>query len=324
MKTAAHAPWWSAVVLSGAFLVHAADPQPGIALDNVVIVLDASGSMDSRMPRSTVIKMDAAKEALKQVVRQLPPTIQVGLLVFSGQGLTNVWVYPLGPRDDALLLEAIDRPQPAGGTPLGASIKQAADRLLEERQRQFGYGTFRLLVVTDGEAQDRNLVDRYTPEIIARGITVDVIGVAMSQQHTLATRVHSYRPANDPESLQRALSEVFGEIAAARDDSTQAEGFAILAPIPAEVASAALQALATSGNQPIGEAPARTDERAAPGPPSRGPTAALPGPATSEPSGSNVGLPLVWGVLGTLLCLGSIALVFFVVILRAFNKRRSR
>jgi uncharacterized protein YegL len=256
MKTAAHAPWWSAVALSGAFLANAADPQPGIALDNVVIVLDASGSMDSRMPQSTVIKMDAAKEALKQVVRQLPTTIQVGLLVFSGQNPTNVWVYPLGPRDDALLLEAIDRPQPAGGTPLGTSIKQAADRLLEERQRQFGYGTFRLLVVTDGEAQDRNLVDRYTPEIIARGITVDVIGVAMKQQHTLATRVHSYRPANDPESLQRALSEVFGEIGAARDDSTQAETFAVLASIPAEVASAALQALATSGNHPIGEAPA--------------------------------------------------------------------
>lgn len=319
MKTTSPLAWWSVLPVVGTLLAQVADPQPRIALDNVVIVLDASGSMDGRMPRSAVVKMDAAKEALKQVVLQLPPELQVGLLVFSGKGMTSGWVYPLGPRDDARLLEAIDRPQPAGGTPLGASIKKAADRLLEERQRQLGYGTFRLLLVTDGEAEDQKLVERYTPEIIARGITVDVIGVAMNRRHTLATQVHSYRPANDPESLQRALAEVFGEISVAQDDSAQTEAFAALAPIPAEVATAALQALAASGNHPIGEAIAQVAD------PDHEASRSTPVPAASRSTGPlNVEVPLVWGLLGTLLCLGSVGLAFLVVMIRLFNKRRSR
>jgi len=92
------------------------------------------------------------------------------LLVFSAKGVETDWLYPLGPRDDAKLMQAIDRPQPGGGTPLGAYLKKGTDRLLEERAKQFGYGTFRLLVVTDGEAGDKELVERYTPEVIARGI----------------------------------------------------------------------------------------------------------------------------------------------------------
>jgi hypothetical protein len=152
-------------------------------------------------------------------------------------------------------MQAIDRPMPGRGTPLGAYIKKGADRLLEARAKQFGYGTFRLLVVTDGEAEDQNLVDRYTPEVIARGITVDVIGVAMNERHTLATRVHSYRSANDPDSLKRAVAEVFGEIGGRGNDTVTAETFAEIQPIPAEAAQAMIQALSSSGNHPIGERP---------------------------------------------------------------------
>ena len=77
-------------------------------------------------------------------------------------------------------------------------MKQGADALLDARKKQFGYGTYRLLVVTDGETDDAGLVDGYTPDIISRGITIDAIGVEMQSQHTLATMVHSYRSADDP------------------------------------------------------------------------------------------------------------------------------
>jgi hypothetical protein len=246
--------------------------------DNVVIVLDASGSMNETLAGTKTTKMAAAKSALKAVLRQVPASTRIGLLVFSAKNLTDDWVYPLGPRRDEELLRAVERPLPRGDTPLGRYLKMGADRLLEERARQFGYGTYRLLVVTDGEAQDRELVDRYTPEIVARGITVDVIGVGMSRDHTLATKVHSYRRANDPAALNRAVAEVLAEVARPRTDTAQADVFELLAPIPAEVAAAALQALSISGNQPIGQRPPTSASSPAP--------AIAPAPAPAPPRAS--------------------------------------
>jgi hypothetical protein len=242
------------------------------------------------MPASAMDKMTAAKRALKEVLRLVPQSTRLGLLVFSAEGLTNDWVHPLGPRNDAELMKAIDSLRPFAGTPLGQYIKQGADRLLEERTKQFGYGTFRLLVVTDGEAQDQALVDRYTPDVIARGITMDVIGVAMKQNHTLARRVHSYRAANDPAALKRALTEVFAEVGGSGTDVAGAEAFATLEPIPQELAGAAIQALASSGNHPIGQRPKAASPAVEPKPESK-PAAPAPQVAIPSPAPAPVPLP---------------------------------
>ncbi len=244
--------------------------QQQVYTDNVVIVLDASGSMGGEMgdmkdePGRTVVKMEAAKAALHHVLQQVPKTTHIGLLVFSGKGISDPWIYPLGPRDDAKLRIAIDRPQPGGGTPLGQYIKIGADRLLQERQKQHGYGSYRLLVVTDGEAGDQNLVERYTPEVIARGITVDVIGVAMASRHSLATKVHSYRRANDRASLVLAISEVFAEVSSkGTDDAAGEEAFQELEGITAEFADGVIKGLSITGNHPIGARPPRIPEQRA-------------------------------------------------------------
>ncbi|MBN2430514.1 MAG: VWA domain-containing protein [Acidobacteria bacterium] len=227
---------------------------------NVVIVLDASGSMGGKMPGSSVMKMDAAKSALKQVIREVPWDTNIGLLVFSAGNLDVDWVYPLGPRNDDKLLAAIDRPEPFGGTPLGEYLKMGADRLLKQRAEQYGYGTYRLLVVTDGEAGDPDMVERFVPEIIARGIIIDVIGVDMAGQHTLATKVHSYRSADNPGALKTAIADVFAEVAAAGTDGFGEDAFAVIEPIPQEMAVSMLKALSSSGNQPIGEGPGATGD----------------------------------------------------------------
>lgn len=239
---------WLLASLIGATAVRCAAD----AIDNVVIVLDASGSMRTPFDGNRD-RMSAAKAALKQVVAKVPAETHIGLLVFSAANLTNDWAFPLGPRNDPVLNAAIDGIVASRGTPLGAYIKRGADRLLEERTRQFGYGTFRLLVVTDGEAQDQELVEKYTPEVIARGITMDVIGVAMNTRHTLATRVHSYRGANDPAALQKALAAVFAEVATSTSDTTRAGDFALIAPLPTPAAAAMLQAISKAENGPVGE-----------------------------------------------------------------------
>lgn len=295
------------------------------AADNVVVVLDASGSMARPLPGTSVDKMTAAKAALKEVLKSVPQDTRIGLLVFSARGVDTDWLYPLGPRDDAKLMQAIDRPMPGGDTPLGAYIKKGADRLLEERAKQFGYGTFRLLVVTDGEATDQQLVERYTPEVIARGITVDAIGVAMSQRHTLATKVHSYRSANDPASLKRAVAEVFGEIGGRGDDVAGADAFAELKPIPTEIAQAMIQSLSSSGNQPIGERPRASQPAVAPAP---APPATVTPPSSARPTPP---LPVDAGTrtrnftlpaLGRMSSLGILGLIVLILVIRALGKSR--
>ena len=239
------------VFLATAILVAPAQAQE--SRDHVVIVLDCSGSMNQRLTGTKLSKMDAAKTALKAVLQKVPQSTQIGLIVFGLADQRQDWIHPLGPRNDAELSAAIDRLQPSSGTPLGAYIKKGTDRLLAERQKQFGYGTYRLLVVTDGEAQDQDLVNRFTPEVIARGITVDVIGVGMKQDHTLATKVHSYRGANDTKALDQALGEVFAEVRDGGNDAAETQAFAVIAPLPDGLADAMIGALANTPNTPIGE-----------------------------------------------------------------------
>jgi len=241
------------IVLLISMIISATSTEADQYQDNIVIVLDASGSMNESIGGTK--KMDAAKSALWEVLKGIPDTTNVGLLVFSGSSITDDWVYPLGPRNRAKLFEAINLPQPGGGTPLGKYIKTGADRLLQQRQKQYGYGSYRLLIVTDGEAQDRNLVNKYVPDVLSRGITVDVIGVGMRKEHILATMVNSYRKADDPESLKEAISQVFAEISAGGTDTVSEEAFEVLEGIPDELAKEMIKALSSSGNYPIGTKP---------------------------------------------------------------------
>ena len=271
--------------------------------DNVVVVVDASGSMGAPMGGST--RMSVAKDALKQVLEQIPDTTHVGILVFP----RGNWVYPLGPRKESMLAGAIDSIQSGGGTPLGDYMKRGADALLEARKKQFGYGTYRLLVVTDGEAGDARQVEAFTPDIISRGITIDCIGVEMASRHTLATKVHSYRNANDPESLKQAISEVFAEVASGNAGPGGENAFELIADLPEATASAMLKSLSTSGNQPIGEVPSM---RAA-NPPSPSPASSYSGGTTSSKSGSGDEESFIMLLCGALCVLGVPGLVIYAI-----------
>jgi hypothetical protein len=222
--------------------------------DHVVILLDASGSMRDTMSSSNSSRMDVAKTALAKVVDRIDPNAEVGLLVFSDIEGANGWLYDLAPLDRPRLLEAIDRCQASGGTPLGAYLKVAADRLLQARQSQRGYGTYRLLVVTDGEANDPELLGAYLPDVLARGVTVDCIGVDMVNEHALAKQVHSYRRADDPAALEQAMAAALGEVGAAdaSDDASTVQ-YELAAALPEEAAVAILDSLTTPINAPIGE-----------------------------------------------------------------------
>ncbi len=217
---------------------------------NVVVVLDDSGSMDEGM-RGGIRKMDAAKGALLSVLEELPDEAHVGVLALNSRLNGSPWISPLGPVDRASIQQQIASVRAGGSTPLGAAMKEAADALLDKRKKEV-YGNYRLLIVTDGEAGDQPLVDQYLPAIKARGLITDVIGVNMKGDHSLATQVNTYRRADDPGSLAQAIAEVFAETSDSSGDAGESD-YDLLSGLPDDVALAALTGLTETDNQPIGE-----------------------------------------------------------------------
>lgn len=289
--------------------------------DNLVVVLDASGSMSKTMPGTRISRMEAAKKALLAVLDKLSETTKMGLLVFSGSDAKyRNWVYPLGPLDKTKMRQAILGPRPGGGTPLADYLKMGTDRLLQEREAQLGYGSYRLLVVTDGVADSGQPVTPYAQDIVARGVNLDAIGVDMQQDHILAQLAHSYRRANDPASLERAVSEVFAEVGGQGKggDEGLAEDFEIVGALSPDLAMSMIQALSSSGNHPIGSDPgtpppgAQVAQKASPpAPRSSHASSHVPSPPRPSHSPSSTRKPRkdlnfgVWLVVGAFLFLFS-------------------
>lgn len=218
--------------------------------DCIVIVLDDSGSMNEGFGGGGR-RLDAAKRGLKVVLRSAPKSTWVGLLALNAG-----WAYQLGPRDDARLTDVIDRIETSGGTPLARNIKAGADRLMAEREKQFGYGSYRLLVVTDGEeTEDSRGIEVYPPEVRSRGLTLDVIGVGIGEEHALRKNAHSYRSADNPAALERAIREVLAERVDPGDQTGGGDAFALVAGLDPGVAQAMIASLGKLPNHPIGEQP---------------------------------------------------------------------
>jgi uncharacterized protein YegL len=225
--------------------------------DYVIVVLDGSGSMSERMQtsaRTSIVKMEAAKNALKSVLQNIPEKTQVGILAFTNDRIW--WVWKTGIVKSPDISTAIDRVNESGRTPLGSAIKAGADELMFYREQQLGYGRFQLVIVTDGEATDGSYMDDVTKEVRARRIRMDVIGVAMpgGAKHSLAAISDSYQSADNAQQLsdavKRAINVENTKGVAGVDD------FQILSGLPNEIAQAWLtEACKPAPNYPIGESP---------------------------------------------------------------------
>lgn len=284
------------------------------AADHVVIILDDSGSMNEAMA-GNIRKMDAAKRALAKVVEQIPDTTNVGILLLNGARANNHWLVPLGALDKKNATIKVNSIGANGGTPLGEAMRIASDQLLQARNKSV-YGTYRLIVVTDGEATDKVLLDQYLPDILSRGLIVDAIGVNMAGNHSLATQVHSYRRADDEAALSNAIVEILAESSGDNSGSSDSD-FELLNALNDVDAGEILKALAKPNNDPVTGYSARTSAVAPPEPTWVPPPPAVIPTAAQAPE-------MLFGTFCTCMLPILVAVMIFITVAASGNRKRNR
>jgi hypothetical protein len=215
--------------------------------------------MGEGMRSQRVQKIKAAQTALIEAIAKAPDDTNIGILTFNG------WLYRPGPMDKPKLEAAIKATYPGGGTPLWSYMQAAATELLKLRQANGNVGFYKILVVTDGQAQDQYLAEDssdkigYLSDILRRGITIDCIGVMMNSDHYLATRINgTYMKADDPESLKKAVAKSVAEIGVTGKD-VEEECFATAQLLPDKFVKDVIRGLTRYENQAIGEVAPATD-----------------------------------------------------------------
>jgi hypothetical protein len=219
---------------------------------------------------------------------------------------------PLAELNRTTALQQVENVNADGGTPLGQAMIAAMDQLLHLRTGQ-PYGDYRLLVVTDGEATDGWLLDQHLSEMVSRGVVVDVIGVDMQAAHSLSSKSHSYRRANDAASFERALSEIFAEESASSDGDAAQGNFDLISGLPDEFAGELLTSWALLPNGPIGQTNSQSGDASL----AAGQAAYQGGNSTIAPTGSYPQGPTTPAVDGSTnfrsIVFGLIVIVFFLV-----------
>lgn len=192
-------------------------PQGEISLArNFYFIFDGSGSMrdplssDCGGDQSFKRKLEGAKWAVAEFLKKVPEDVNLGLYVFdeNHRSRSEREVVPLGANNMAAFLQAINAIEAGGGTPLAEAIRFGAEVLARQREQQLGYGEFRLVVVTDGLADDIPEAAEFATE---SAIPIYAIGLCIKEDHPLRQYAVSYRAADNFEDLAKALEATVAE-----------------------------------------------------------------------------------------------------------------
>lgn len=181
----------------------------------VVLIMDASGSMQEADVAGGTTRMAAAQEAAKKFVAGVPAGTPVALVSYGDrtpedapkqQGCTDVSVkVPLGPPSETFG-PAVDGLRPTGWTPITAALTQAVQLVPE--------GPAHIVLISDGEEtcappEPCEVAGKATAQ--RPGLVVSVIGLrASSAQLACIARAGKgvYVTADNADQLNRRLEAV--------------------------------------------------------------------------------------------------------------------
>jgi len=178
---------------------------------NLYFVFDGSGSMHhppKASPAGSRSKIDGAKWAVHEFMKNVPENVNLGLYVFDARGSRSV--LPLGPANREVFLRDIDEVRAGGATPLGKAIETGANALAHQYTKQLGYGEFKLIVITDGEATD--LLASGVNKAASEKIPIYTIGFDMGNDHSLRRHSVAYRSADSAAEVEKGLEEAVAEL----------------------------------------------------------------------------------------------------------------
>jgi len=155
----------------------------------VALVMDASFSMADPESEGGPSKMQAAKDATNQLVDKLPDSALVGAVAYGSKesnapdnkdrGCQDISVLsPVGRIDKAGLKDSFNALEPKGYTPIGNSLKKAAEQL----KAAGGEGDNSIVLVSDG-------IDTCAPPPVcdvAKELAADGVGLTV---HTIGFQV---------------------------------------------------------------------------------------------------------------------------------------
>lgn len=147
---------------------------------STVFILDASGSMGAKVQGK--MKMDAAKEVLSGLIKDLPAGLNVGLVVYGHRQKSDCQdveeLVPLGPLDRKAMLGKIAGIQPKGMTPITYSVQKVAEgmKTLENEAT--------IVLVSDGEETCKGDPCALVRELKASGLkfVMHVIGFDVGEK----------------------------------------------------------------------------------------------------------------------------------------------
>lgn len=210
-------PNWSAIAAWPAAEAPSVEAQPDPNRRVTAIVLDDSGSMDD--------DIDAAKQAVVSALDAMAGDDRVAVLALNaGTVLPFTDVAEAQGGLPALLRPIVSD----GSTPLTRSIQDAQQLLEGEAASMRGFGTFRLIVTTDGAADDGEALARAITALAASTpIQITTIGIGISGNHVLRREdLGSFVDVANVAALAEALQAAVAENTAfeAITDFTEVEG----------------------------------------------------------------------------------------------------
>lgn len=192
----------------------------------IVVALDTSTSMRLTDVRPT--RIAAARAAAREFIRDLPDSVDVGLVTFANRASTQLT--PTSDRD-ALLATLADTPL-TGGTAIGEAVHTSVVALLgaaERASREAGADApalpLRAVLLSDGESTDGRPVAEAAAEAAASRVAVDTIAFGtpggtrrpsadLATLRSLATTTGgTFQAAADARALARAYERLDGQVA---------------------------------------------------------------------------------------------------------------
>jgi Mg-chelatase subunit ChlD len=153
----------------------------------IELILDASGSMKSSKNKvDGKLKIDVAKEVMKQIIELLPGDTQVGVRVYGhrrkdgtrGACEDSELIAPIGKLDRTRLGQQIQSINALGGTPIAYSLQQAGNDLAKIK------GPRHIVLITDGKEECKGDPAKALAEIRSKGVDarIDIVGFALADK----------------------------------------------------------------------------------------------------------------------------------------------